>query len=206
MSVQSDAHYQDRIATDGLTLIYEGHDEPKSTAVPDPKAVDQPFLTAYGTATQNAKFYQTAQACKRRREPPECVRVYEKCRPGLWLYRGVFHLVDAWQEHDGKRQVCKFKLAAVGGGDETQMPVLPPRPRRSIPKAIKTAVWERDGGRCVECGGTDNLHFDHIVPIARGGTSNTADNIQLLCAHHNLVKGVRAMTPLMRLDVAINEL
>jgi 5-methylcytosine-specific restriction endonuclease McrA len=30
---------------------------------------------------------------------------------------------------------------------------------------------------------------DHIVPISKGDTSDTADNIQLLCARHNLVKG-----------------
>src|SRR5262245_28820595 len=69
MSVQSRAPYRDHVAADGLTLIYEGHDELKSAAVPDPKAVDQPFHTAYGTATQNAKFHQAAQACKCGQEP-----------------------------------------------------------------------------------------------------------------------------------------
>jgi HNH endonuclease len=191
MSVQPQAPYQDSVAADGITLIYEGHDELKSVAVPHPKAVDQPFCTAYGTATQNAKFHQAAQAYKCGQQSPERVRIYEKCRPGLWLYRGLFHLVDSWQESDGKRRVCKFKLVAVDGKDEGQMPVLPPRPRRNIPRAIRIAVWQRDGGKCVVCGGTDKLHFDHIVPISKGGTSNTANNIQLLCARHNLAKGAR---------------
>jgi HNH endonuclease len=192
MSVQPRAPYQDRVAADGTTLIYEGHDEPKSMAVPHPKAVDQPLRTPYDTPTQNAKFHQAAQAYKLGQRSPERVRIYEKCRPGLWLYRGLFHLVDSWQESDGQRQVCKFKLVAVDGGDGDLPPVLPRRPRRSIPKAIKIAVWERDGGRCVMCGGADKLHFDHILPISKGGTSNTADNIQLLCARHNLSKGAQA--------------
>jgi hypothetical protein len=189
MSVQPRAPYQDRVTTDGTTLIYEGHDEPKSVAVPHPKAVDQPLRTAYGTPTQNAKFHQAAQTYQLGQQSPARVRIYEKCRPGLWLYRGLFHLVDSWEESDGKRQVCKFKLTAVDGEDDKQPPVLPSRPRRSISKAIKMAVWQRDGGKCVICGGMNNLHFDHIVPISKGGTSDTADNIQLLCARHNLAKG-----------------
>jgi hypothetical protein len=189
MSVQSHAPYQDRFTADGTILIYEGHDEPQSATVPNPKALDQPLRTAYGTPTQNAKFHQAAQAYRLGQQSPARVKIYEKCRPGLWLYRGLFHLVDSWQECDGKRQVCKFKLMAVDGEDDEQPPVLPSRPRRSISKAIKIAVWQRDGGKCIVCGGTDNLHFDHIVPISKGGTSDTADNIQLLCARHNLAKG-----------------
>jgi 5-methylcytosine-specific restriction endonuclease McrA len=40
----------------------------------------------------------------------------------------------------------------------------------------------------VKCGSDDNLHFDHIIPWSRGGTSLTAQNVQLLCARHNLEK------------------
>lgn len=41
-------------------------------------------------------------------------------------------------------------------------------------------VWRRDGGRCVRCGSNDELAFDHIIPLAMGGSS-TARNVQLLC-------------------------
>ena len=34
----------------------------------------------------------------------------------------------------------------------------------------------------------DELHFDHVLPYAKGGTSLTAENVQLLCARHNLSK------------------
>jgi 5-methylcytosine-specific restriction endonuclease McrA len=40
----------------------------------------------------------------------------------------------------------------------------------------------------VVCGATDELHFDHIVPYSKGGSSLVADNVQLLCARHNLEK------------------
>jgi hypothetical protein len=70
MSVHPRAPYQDRIAADGTTLIYEGHDELKSAAIPHPKAVDQPLLTAYGTPTQNARFHQAAQAYRLGQQSP----------------------------------------------------------------------------------------------------------------------------------------
>lgn len=59
---------------------------------------------------------------------------------------------------------------------------------RLIPSEVKLAVWRRDGGRCVACQATDNLHFDHVIPFSRGGSSLVAENVQLLCARHNLAK------------------
>jgi len=40
---------------------------------------------------------------------------------------------------------------------------------------------------CSVCGKSDDLHKDHIWPIAKGGTDNK-ENIQILCAEHNLSK------------------
>jgi hypothetical protein len=62
--------------------------------------------------------------------------------------------------------------------------------RRSLPDDVKLVVWARDGGACVKCGATKELQFDHVIPLARGG-SDTGDNIQILCQTCNLAKGDR---------------
>jgi hypothetical protein len=104
-------------------------------------------------------------------------------------YNGVFHLTDSWQERDEHRVVFKFRLVAVEGEEDFAQPArLDAQRRRLIPTVVKLEVWKRDGGRCAICGATDELHFDHIVPFSKGGTSITAANVQLLCARHNLAK------------------
>ncbi len=120
---------------------------------------------------------------------PERVRVYEKIQPGIWSYNGVFHLIDSWRERDKYREVFKYRLVAVEGDESFDSP--PQRNiqrRRVIPTSVKLTVWKRDGGKCVICGATDELHFDHDLPWSKGGTSITAENVQLLCARHNLQK------------------
>jgi hypothetical protein len=190
MSVRPNAPYRDRVEDDGSTLIYEGHDAPRSKDNPNPKLVDQPESTAAGSLTQNGQFHRAAQEAKKGLRAPERVRVYEKIRQGIWSYNGLFHLVDSWREADGGRYVFKFKLVTVEeevSGPLTQTTSV--QRRRMIPTHVKLEVWERDRGRCVVCGASDELHFDHIIPFSKGGTSLTADNIQLLCARHNLEKG-----------------
>jgi hypothetical protein len=64
------------------------------------------------------------------------------------------------------------------------------RNRRVIPQDVKIAVSARDGGRCRKCGSTQQLHFDHVIPVSRGGVNSVA-NIQLLCGACNRAKGTR---------------
>jgi hypothetical protein len=189
MSVRPGAPYADKLADDGATLIYEGHDVPKSALHPNPKMVDQPERSDNGSLTENGKFHGAAHDFKRGKRPPERVRVYEKIKPGIWSYNGVFHLVDSWREKANGRIVFKFKLTAVEGQDDFSIPVpKQSQSRRIIPTRVKLEVWKRDGGKCAKCGSTQDLHFDHIIPYSKGGSSTTAENIQLLCGKHNIQK------------------
>jgi 5-methylcytosine-specific restriction endonuclease McrA len=106
----------------------------------------------------------------------------------------MFHLVDARTEVVGGRSVFKFRLEAVEGEEDLDRPVpLQSERRRIIPAAVKLEVWRRDRGKCIRCGATDELHFDHDLPFSLGGTSITADNVQLLCTRHNLSKGAKIL-------------
>jgi hypothetical protein len=189
MSVRPNAPYADRFEDDGTTLIYEGHDVPRTAQNPNPKTVDQPERTPSGNLTQNGLFQHAAHRYRDGQREPERVRVYEKIKQGIWSYNGVFHLIDAWKEPSSGRQVFKFKLVAVEGEEDFSAPVpSQPKPRRIIPTWVKLEVWKRDGGKCTKCGSEQDLHFDHIIPWSKGGSSATPDNIQLLCGKNNLQK------------------
>lgn len=188
MSRRPNAPYSDMVEEDGAVLIYQGHDARPAPGI-EPKLVDQPLTNPDGSPTDNGKFFEVAQAAKRG-ETARRVHVYEKIQTSIWTFNGAFALVDAWVEKAAGRQVCKFKLRLVANQDASPHPRLEENPR-VIPGEVKAAVWKRDGGKCARCGRADNLHFDHIIPYSKGGTSLTVENIQVLCARHNLSKGAR---------------
>ncbi len=64
----------------------------------------------------------------------------------------------------------------------------PVQRRGPVPRELRLAVFERDGGRCVECQSDFDLQYDHIIPVAMGGAT-TVENLQLLCAPCNQSKG-----------------
>jgi len=70
-------------------------------------------------------------------------------------------------------------------------PVIKHKTKRNPTDRLKVQVLMRDGNKCRLCGITlegDNIHFDHIYPWSKGGET-TLENIQILCAKHNLSKG-----------------
>ena len=189
MSLRVGAPYADRIEDEGRILIYEGHDSPAYSGSPNPKTVNQPYENPGGSLTQNGFFYEAALKYKKGINDSELVKVYEKIKSGIWVYNGLFKLIDAWEEQINVRKVFKFKLELMDEMfskkyiqfDELDY-------SRVIPSSVKMAVWKRDKGRCVFCGSQDNLHFDHVIPYAKGGSSLVSENIQILYARHNLEK------------------
>ncbi|OGT35282.1 MAG: hypothetical protein A3F11_10150 [Gammaproteobacteria bacterium RIFCSPHIGHO2_12_FULL_37_14] len=55
-----------------------------------------------------------------------------------------------------------------------------PNNRKRIPDDVQIAVFSRDNGQCVKCSAQSELHFDHLIPVSKGG-SDTVENIQILC-------------------------
>ncbi|NQU10236.1 HNH endonuclease [bacterium] len=192
MSVRKGAPYADQIDEKTGTLVYEGHDQPRSVECPIPKKVDQPLTTPQGSWTENGKFFQAAKNYKSGlTDKPELVKVYEKITKGIWSYKGFFELVDAEIVTAGPRKVFKFHLKPVEKKAFNRTVDLPHN--RLIPTHVKLEVWRRDQGRCVLCSSTQNLHYDHEIPFSKGGTSLTVDNVRLLCAKHNLEKSDKIM-------------
>jgi HNH endonuclease len=190
MSLRAGAPYADRIEDEGRTLVYEGHDVPRILDGPNPKDVDQPYRNPGGTLTQNGLFAEAAERYKTGISKAELVNVYEKLRSGIWVYNGLFHLVDSWVENSGNRKVFKFglRLADAEGSEQAIAKATDREDDRVIPSWVKLEVWRRDQGRCINCGASSNLHFDHIIPYSKGGSSKDPKNVQILCGRHNLAK------------------
>jgi HNH endonuclease len=140
--------------------------------------------------TQNGLFALAAQKYKEGVTSPETVRVFEKIRSGICLYNGLFKLIDCWIEESGGRKVFRFKLqlAGIGEKDRPAVALTALEDDRLIPSLVKLEVWKRDRGRCLKCGASSGLHFDHIIPYSKGGSSKDPSNIQILCASHTLAK------------------
>ena len=189
MSRRKDAPYRDRIEPDGRALIYEGHDVPRTKDQENPKTLDQPRKTPFGSLTQNGLFEAAALEARNGQKNPEVIAVYEKIHPGIWSFNGFFHLTDCVYESDGVRKVFKFRFEITNNTFNPSTNHLTKLPQtRLIPSPVKLEVWSRDKGACVLCGAKDNLHFDHELPYSKGGSSVTSKNIRLLCARHNLAK------------------
>jgi hypothetical protein len=60
MSVRTGAPYDDAILDGGTTIVYEGHDVPRSSQNSEPKSIDQPEFTPVKNLTENGKFHLSA--------------------------------------------------------------------------------------------------------------------------------------------------
>jgi 5-methylcytosine-specific restriction endonuclease McrA len=107
----------------------------------------------------------------------------------LWHFHDNFYWDDEGLEADDvkalihqrerrsqqKLQTAHSLMNADAVGRPTRIP---------IPTELRRAVFERDGGRCVECESNFDLQYDHVLPVALGGAT-TIENLQLLCADCN---------------------
>jgi hypothetical protein len=94
---------------------------------------------------------------------------------------GIYEFDDKW------RLASAIWQTAVAKSNQTVVESTAGLPGRHIPRTVRQRVYQRYGGRCAECGDAQYLEFDHIVPVAKGG-SNSEENVQLLCRRCNLKK------------------
>ena len=190
MSRRPNAPYTDDLSSDEKVLLYEGHDERRTADTPQPKTLDQPLLDARGRRTENGRFSFWIDSLKQGKVSPAIFRVYEKMRPGVWTDRGLYVLRDYDYPRIDGRRVFKFRLelADFDSNAPYESSATELKVSRQIPSWVKQEVYKRDKGRCVVCSSTDQLHFDHDLPFAKGGTSILPENVRILCARHNLAK------------------
>jgi hypothetical protein len=122
----------------------------------------------------------------------EPVRLRDEGRQSLWWFRDRFF----WDDHGHsaedvkalalkrvRRDERRLKSArSLMKGEASGSPHRPP-----MPAECARAVVERDGLRCVQCGATQELQLDHVVPVALGGATSV-ENLQMLCSDCNLEK------------------
>lgn len=192
MSIRPGSPYNDGFDKAGKILTYEG--ENISRREKDlPKKYDQPLFTKTGNLTNNGKFFKAAEDYKYgRKDKPELVKVYEKITNNVWADKGFFNLTDVEYKTNPTegRKAFKFILTPIGTREAKNRYDEEFEFSRRIPTEIKRIVWERDKGKCSypDCGSTKDLHFDHIIPWSKGGSSTDTKNIQILCSKHNLSK------------------
>jgi HNH endonuclease len=115
--------------------------------------------------------------------------------PSYWFLRGRFYVTHELLAPDDVLALAterenrkRLKLERAHASLRMSQTLASRAKRQPIPHDVKTWVWQRDGGRCVECGTRADLEYDHIIPLAMGG-SNTERNLQLLCGPCNRRKG-----------------
>lgn len=71
-----------------------------------------------------------------------------------------------------------------------EIEIIKHKTKRNINSRLKVQVLMKDGNKCQLCGITvtgENIHFDHIKPWSKGGET-VLENLQVLCAEHNIAK------------------
>jgi hypothetical protein len=139
-------------------------------------------------STRRVRAIEAAQ----RERPVALVRETRRC---TWIFEGRFYAADnGHEEHDvlalvrererrARRTLQRAHATLARDGE-------PPSAasRERIPADVRRAVFERDRGRCADCGSDFDLQYDHVIPHSLGGASTVA-NLQVLCAGCNRRKG-----------------
>ena len=128
-------------------------------------------------------------------------KLIDKKYYGLYLYKkNIFHVqTEMLDKHTTEEAILTIKKMVLSEDAKIQklkkeVELLErlstqdfKNKRPIIPDEVKLFVFNRDQGKCVSCGSKENLQFDHIIPIAKGGSSSE-ENVQLLCQPCNLKK------------------
>jgi hypothetical protein len=123
-------------------------------------------------------------------EKKHCLWIKESVMARLKEYRSLKGTHESWGEI-----ISETASVAISELEKTKFRLVKnPRPTitsdsRTPTASVKREVYQRDK-KCVKCGGSHNLQFDHKHPYALGGKS-TRENIRLLCFNCNQRERIR---------------
>ncbi len=147
------------------------------------------YAVQSGRKVMELRWSKVQVGAAQEEQASEPVLMWHEGRRNLWQYLDGFWWDDGGldaedvkalvlqrkRQQEQKLRSARSLMRAEENGRPTRTP---------ITTELQRAVFERDGGRCVECGGNFNLQYDHILPVAHGGAT-TLENLQLLCADCN---------------------
>jgi hypothetical protein len=121
------------------------------------------------------------------------VRLRAEATRALWWFRDRFY----WDDEGHSAEDVKALVLRRTRGDERRLKSARAlmrgdangsSGRAPIPPELARTVFERDDRKCLECGASEDLQFDHIIPVALGGATSP-ENLQILCGDCNRSKG-----------------
>ena len=84
-------------------------------------------------------------------------------------------VLEADLDRKQRAEALENARAAILAGEHVTTAPLPP-----AAQVVRFSVWCRNKGRCVDCGTSERIAFDRILPLDEGG-SDAASNIELRC-------------------------
>lgn len=155
------------------------------------------FLSNTGADSATIDWNNVSEAAPRTIEVPSTTSQYGKTKDVSYKSVQVLHIVVSRGSGGGGYQVpdmlyAKTIIDSLVRLWKRQLVLYKEQAAQGIiPEHIKAAVFQRDQGRCIQCGYQGvYIEYDHKHPRSKGG-QNTVDNIQLLCRMCNLKKGSR---------------
>lgn len=172
---------------------------------PEPPAADAPEPAAHEPVRVEIRF-PADQALYRRLERARAL-LRHKYPAGRYAEVIADALEALLERIDPERRLARrdrrrrrLRHCGAEGDAGSATPAAPKARRLRIPLQVRDEVWRRDGGRCAfvgederRCEETGFLEVDHVVPLARGGSSDDARNLRLLCRRHNLLEARRML-------------
>ena len=164
---------------------------------PAPRNYTDAVMLKIANLVQQRKTIETLLAnsalWEKSRKTPEIISDFDgnkfkkvKFRGRLYLFKNtLFDVMGLFSDEEAKVAVQKRYEKDRSEIDflksrSDECPEKSKTEREHISERIRNEVWRRDGGKCVECGSVYKLEFDHVIPVAKGG-SNTARNLRILC-------------------------